>query len=205
MQTPKHRAIYESPARLFLLIVATLFVTHTLMMALFAGLPRFSMWVESLIESLLLLLLLFPVLYHFSLRPLLLHIAEREQAEETMRQSEHKYRQLFENLSDAAFLIDVETGRILDANKQAESLLGCGRGQIMGMNQAKLYHAEKAEESRQHLARLAQEGASAGYDAVIIDQAGAAHVVNISGTPLTLFGRKLVIELVRADRQPLQA
>lgn len=197
MKTPKYRAIYESPVRLLLLIVATLFVTHTLTMVLFGVLPHFSMWVESLVQSVLLLVLLFPVLYLFSLRPLLLHIAEREQAEEIMRESEHKYRQLFESLCDAVLLIDAETGRILDANQQAETLLGYSRGQIMGMNQTKLYPVDKAEESRQHLKRLAQAGGSTGYDVELLDQAGKAHRVHINGAPFLLFEKKLVIALIR--------
>jgi DNA-binding NtrC family response regulator len=45
--------------------------------------------------------------------------AERERAEEAMRQSEHKYRELFECLSDAAFLADAQTGKIIDTNHSA--------------------------------------------------------------------------------------
>lgn len=200
MKPPKHRAIYESPIRLLLLMVGTLFVAHMVTMLLFA---HFSMWLESLVQSILLLVLLFPVFYYFSLRPLLLHMAEREQAEETMRQSEHKYRQLFENLSEAAFLIDVETGRILDANKQAELLFGYGRGQIMGMNQAKLYLSEQAEAAREYLNHLAQADGAAGYEAEMVDHAGKPHRVHVKGAPLTLFGRKLVIELVGATQPRL--
>src|SRR5580658_4202279 len=40
--------------------------------------------------------------------------AERERAEQTMRESEHKYREVFENLGEAAFLVDEKTGRIID-------------------------------------------------------------------------------------------
>ncbi len=49
---------------------------------------------------------------------------ERERAEEAMRQSEHKYRKLFESLTDAAFLADEQTGKIIDTNPRAEELLG---------------------------------------------------------------------------------
>src|SRR5437867_1623098 len=46
--------------------------------------------------------------------------AELKRAEEAMCQSEYKYRHLFESLSDAAFLSDERTGRIIDTNQQAE-------------------------------------------------------------------------------------
>lgn len=149
MNVPKRLAIYESPIRSLLLIAATLFVTHTLAMVMFSLLPQLSMWAESLTQSILLLALLFPVLYFVSLRPLLLHIAERQRAEEIMRESEQKYRNLFEHLTDAAFLVDVESGRILDTNSQGERLLGRTRGEIMGMNQSKLYAPGKEKEQRE--------------------------------------------------------
>lgn len=190
-------AIYRSPIRLLVLIALTMFITHALAMALFAVLPQFRMWIETLVESVLLLILLFPVLYFFSFRPLLLHIAEREQAEAAMIQSEYKYRQLFEHLSDAAFLIDVETGRILDTNQQAEVLLGRKRGEIMGMNQSKLYPPERGEESRSQLARLAQHTGPGDYESEILAGGGKAIPVHVSGTPVVLHGRKLVLELFR--------
>ena len=46
----------------------------------------------------------------------------RREAEEDMRISEFKYRHLFENLGNAAFLIDSESGLIVDANVEAERL-----------------------------------------------------------------------------------
>ncbi|HZV33661.1 MAG TPA: response regulator, partial [Verrucomicrobiae bacterium] len=46
--------------------------------------------------------------------------AESQRAEQAMRESEHKYRQVFESMSEAALLIDLPTGRILDANQRAE-------------------------------------------------------------------------------------
>ncbi|MCG3147737.1 MAG: hypothetical protein PCFJNLEI_01178 [Verrucomicrobiae bacterium] len=194
-KTPKHVAMYESPVRLLVLIAATLFVTHTIAMVMFAWLPQFPMWIESLVESILLLILLFPVLYYLSLRPLLMHIAERQQAEEVMRNSEHKFRLLFETLSDAAFLIDAETGRILDANHQAESLLGYGRSQIMGMNQSKLYPPGKNHESQAWLTSLAQHNGTSAYEAEIVAHAGKSLSVRVSGAPLMLYGRRLVLEV----------
>jgi PAS domain S-box-containing protein len=51
-------------------------------------------------------------------------ITERKQMEEALRESEDKYRQLFELESDAIFLIDNESGRILEANTAASALYG---------------------------------------------------------------------------------
>ena len=193
----KRMAIYESPVRLLGLIVVTIFVTHTIAMVGFALLPHHPMWIHSAIESILLVCLLFPVLYFFSFRPLLLHIAERDQAEEAMRESESKYRHLFEHLSDAAFVVDVETGRILDTNPQGERLLGRNRGEIMGMNQSKLYLPDKAEQQRVRFASYAREERPADYETEIVRKDGTIGRVRISGVPTILHGRKLTLELFR--------
>ena len=62
--------------------------------------------------------------------------AERDRAELAMRESEHKYREVFESLDAAAFLTDESTGKIIDTNRGAESMLGCGRGEILGKKQS---------------------------------------------------------------------
>lgn len=49
---------------------------------------------------------------------------ERKKMEETVRNSEKKYRKLFEAESDAIFLIEKESGKILDANPAATKIYG---------------------------------------------------------------------------------
>src|ERR1700722_16325404 len=46
--------------------------------------------------------------------------AECERAERAMRESEHKYREVFESLGEAAFLADEKTGKIMETNRRAE-------------------------------------------------------------------------------------
>ena len=197
MKRSKNIKIYRCPIRLLVLIVLTIFFTHTVAMVLFAMHPHPSMWLGALVQSGLLLILLFPVLYFFSFRPLILHIGERAQAEKAMRESEQKYRDLFEHLSDAAFLVDVETGRILDTNTQGERLLGRSRGEIMGMNQSKLYPPEQREQQRAQFAAYARQEQPEDYKTELARKEGGHVPVRISGVPTILHGRRLIIEFVR--------
>jgi two-component system cell cycle sensor histidine kinase/response regulator CckA len=58
-------------------------------------------------------------------------IAEHTRAEEELRQSEEKYRQLFDMESDALFLVENMTGRILEANASAVSLYGYSKDELL--------------------------------------------------------------------------
>jgi len=60
-------------------------------------------------------------------------ITERKRTEAALRDSEENYRQLFEAESDAVFLIDNETGRILQANTAACTLYGYDHAELLSM------------------------------------------------------------------------
>lgn len=51
-----------------------------------------------------------------ALRTLVERLQAEVQAEETVRESERRYRQLFEMESDAVILVDCETHRYVDVN-----------------------------------------------------------------------------------------
>lgn len=60
-------------------------------------------------------------------------LQERVRTEEALRESESRYRELFEAESDAVLLIDNETGGILAANGAAEVMYGFSRDELLCM------------------------------------------------------------------------
>ncbi len=58
-------------------------------------------------------------------------IAERKLSQDTLRNSEEKYRSLFENMSQGIFY-QASNGKIIDANKAAVKMLGLTLGQFLG-------------------------------------------------------------------------
>ena len=111
-----------------------------------------------------------------------------------MRESEHKYRELFESLEDAAFLADVETGKILDVNRSTEKLLRCSRREILGRKQSVFLMLGK---SAAHPQIPAAESATSTQESLIITAAGAALPVSVHLTHLKLYERPMALRLCR--------
>ncbi len=118
-------------------------------------------------------------------------------AEDAMIQSEFKYRQLFERLSEAAILMDAETGRVLDANKQAERLLERSRGELIGLTRS---HFQSPQTSLACAALLANGSDEARGELIgeILTKQGASVRVAISVSHFILYSHRLVLGLYRA-------
>jgi PAS domain S-box-containing protein len=80
-------------------------------------------------------------------------VTQRIEAETALKESEHRYRTLFDNAGDAIVVHDMR-GRILDVNKVACDRFGMRRSELTGMNLAAFYLPEfnkKASRIRKEL------------------------------------------------------
>ncbi len=118
---------------------------------------------------------------------------QRRNAEEDMRVSEYKYRQLFESLGDAAFLIDRETGRIIDTNPQAGLLLDRSRAQILGTKENQLFWPSR--ERAEAPAMLSAGDGRARFESNVLQTNGTVVPVDVSVSSLELYGRSLFLAL----------
>ena len=69
----------------------------------------------------------------------ILDITSRLRAEELIKESEARYKSLFDSSPDAIFLADPKTGKIIDANEVALNLIGKPLTKVIGMAQAELH------------------------------------------------------------------
>ncbi len=76
-----------------------------------------------------------------------LEIEERNKAEAALRESEERYRGLFEASSHALLIMDRETGQILDVNTAACELYGYSREELLGLSRSDL-SAEQLTEGK---------------------------------------------------------
>jgi PAS domain S-box-containing protein len=79
----------------------------------------------------------------------LFDVTERQRAEQALRDSEERYRQLFELESDAIVLVDRETHRYVDVNRAAQQLYGYSREEFLQMTPEDV--SAEPEKTRNHI------------------------------------------------------
>ena len=85
-------------------------------------------------------------------------ITERKRREAELESSREQYRKLVDTAPDAIFIVDTETGRIVDTNEAAERLIGKSREEIVGMHQAELHPPEEADRYRRVFEEHVRDG-----------------------------------------------
>jgi PAS domain S-box-containing protein len=126
-------------------------------------------------------------------------ITARKRVEQALRESEQKYRLLFEMESDALFLIDNETGNILDVNAAAVSLYGYSREELLRMRNVDL----SAEPTATRRATL--KGPTYIPVRYHHKKDGSIFPVEITATMLTQNGRPMHIPAIRDITERKQA
>ncbi len=84
-------------------------------------------------------------------------ITEQKRAEEALRRSEEKYRDLFENANDAIFIVDSRYSYV-DVNKKAVELLGYSKEELLRMSVLDLIPPEQVSRSKAEFDKLRGTG-----------------------------------------------
>jgi len=133
-----------------------------------------------------------------------LSIEKRKRAEEALQESDLKYRKLFEEANDAIFLFEADTGYILDANKEAERLLGRNMEEIVGMHHTQLYAPEMAVYYENKFAEYLRAGHVMNFEAEVFKKNETIVPVNISASVITLHNKRLIQGIFRDVTERIQ-
>lgn len=145
-------------------------------------------------------------------------ITGRKKLEFQIKESEDKYRMLFEEANDAIFLADAQTGKIVDVNRQAERLIGLPRQTLIGLHQTKLHPSEEVESQKEkfqnHVKQaMSSKGSQApSIESEAVNAKGEKIPVYISASIIEIDGKKIVqgvfrdiSELKKVEREKKEA
>ncbi|TVM19277.1 hypothetical protein DPQ33_02645 [Oceanidesulfovibrio indonesiensis] len=122
-------------------------------------------------------------------------LSERIRTETELRESEEKFRVLFENAADAIYLQDTH-GRFFDANQKAVQMLGYTKDELLRMSPRDIDSPADAKKVPERLERIWREG-ELTFETVHVRKDGASVPVEVSSNIIQFAGRQAILSVVR--------
>ncbi len=125
-------------------------------------------------------------------------ITERKQAEEALKESEDRFKQLFEYAPDSYYLIDLE-GNFIDGNRAAEDLTGYQREELIGKNfiETGLLSAEQIPKSVELLKQNVKGKTTGPEEYTLKRKDGVEVIVEIKTLPTKIGDKDIVLGIAR--------
>lgn len=123
-------------------------------------------------------------------------IRERREAEQALRESEERYRKVFEHSNDAIFITDDATDRILDANPRACEMLGYSHDELVKISISTI-HAHEMEKMGAFARLVSEKGEGWTNELTCHTKRGTFLPCEISASTLELQGKTYRISIVR--------
>jgi PAS domain S-box-containing protein len=120
-------------------------------------------------------------------------ITEHRRAEIKLKESEIRYRVLFEGSSYGILATDVETKRFLDANPSICRMLGYSADELMQLGIPDIHPKEALASIMADVKTMAEEGPSTSFAAPCLRKDGAVFYADISGASTIIHGRKCLV------------
>ena len=117
---------------------------------------------------------------------------------DSLKRSEERFRQLFENANDAIYLVDVQTRRIVDCNRKALILDGYSHEEMTAMKMLELFPEEEREQLQQRRKQLFKNGFCITLgDFHHVRKDGSRLPVEISSSMVKTGDQTLVMNIIR--------
>ena len=126
-------------------------------------------------------------------------ITARKEAEHALTESRNRLEQLYLNMPDAFFLLDAETGIVLDANPAAARLMDMPMDRIVGLHVLRLHPADESESIAADFKKLVESDVfsrslRSGH---VLRPDGSRIPVEMTGSVYRLQGRPVVQGVMR--------
>lgn len=122
----------------------------------------------------------------------------RHLAEEALKASEERYRELFENANDVIFLNDLK-GKVIAINRAAEYLTGYSRTEVLRQNFEKLIAPEARQQNQDSIRAHLGGSATQHYELPMVSKFGNKRYLEVSTRILYRRGQPVAIQGIGRD------
>jgi len=138
-------------------------------------------------------------------------ITDRKRREKILRRLREKYQGLLQGAPDAIFVAGTESGRIVEANQAAASLIGAPAEEIVGRHQSELHPSGEVEKYRSLFETAIEEAKAEGMSFRQLEDGSQIYVetdsgervpVEISATTVDLSGEQETGNPETGNREP---
>ena len=137
------------------------------------------------------------------------NLEEKKSVQLALSESEKKYKALIDNLPDAMFLCDAQTGRIVEVNPAGCRLVKKSRHEIIGMLQSQLHPSRlkdyPSEVFKEHIKQVEKCGETLPLEIPVLCSDGSEVQVEIVSRAVELDGKKILQGVFRDISQRKKA
>ncbi len=120
-------------------------------------------------------------------------ITEQKKAEEALKESEHKFKTIFDKASDGMFLVDLETRKFSMCNAMCLQTLGYAREEFLSLEISDIHPLDDLALVYEQIAKFAEGKEGVRHDLRFRRKDGSLFFADLSPALLTLAGRKSLL------------
>jgi two-component system cell cycle sensor histidine kinase/response regulator CckA len=132
-------------------------------------------------------------------------ITDRKRVEDKLRESEDKFRSIFEEAIDGIMIADVETKMQIEANKAICGMLGYAHDEIVGLSIDDIHPKEDLPTIRDLFEKQLRDEICRAPEVPMLRKDGSIFYADINATPVTLGGKQYLVGIFRDITERKQA
>ena len=134
-------------------------------------------------------------------------ITERKRAEEALKESERKFRAIFDSTSDGMFLLDLETKKFVMCNEMCSKMLGFTQEEFLNLGIADIHPSEDLPFIFKHIGKVLEGNPGVRADIRFRRKDGTVFFTDLSPSLMTADERKFALVVFKdiTDRKQAEA
>jgi PAS domain S-box-containing protein len=182
-----------SPVRFLIITIGGIFLAEVVAMIVVYRFTRLPYYLQTIIDATIMGVMIFPLIYKFSLKPLIRHIEERRRGEEALRKSEERFARAFQSSPAALTITRSKDGGFIDVNEGFLQLFGYDRAEVIGHSSIELGLYVNPTDREYLTQQLLIHGGVRGYETTARIKSGELRSASMSAEAIELDGEACIL------------